>query len=106
MENEYLSIFKDYTCTTNSPEAYRYYIYGKECIYKTDYPNCNEIGFHKLLAIDSNFILAIRHSFFMHIEIKKYMMRQKNGVSKLYKKRDKMYNTAKDHDTDWFIPII
>jgi tetratricopeptide (TPR) repeat protein len=43
--------------TTSSPEAYRYYIYGRNAFYKRDYTNAVN-WFSQTIAIDSNFIFA------------------------------------------------
>lgn len=43
--------------STNSPEAYRYYIYGRNAFYKRDYTTAVN-WFSQTIAIDSNFIFA------------------------------------------------
>jgi tetratricopeptide (TPR) repeat protein len=77
-----------YTFTTNSPEAFRYFIYGEKAFYKKDFQSASKL-FSQALDIDSNFISAtISLSFaytnqHLYEEAKKWCIR-------LYKKRDQM----------------
>jgi len=74
--------------STNSPEAYRYFIYGKNAFYERDY--ITSIRLHKqALAIDTNFTLAARmistayYNLNLFEEAKKWCLQ-------IYKKREQM----------------
>jgi tetratricopeptide (TPR) repeat protein len=79
--------FQKYT-STNSPEAYRYFIYGQQAFVKYDYTTARTM-LSQAIAIDSNFyIAAISLSFAygnpgMYDDAKKLCL-------KLYEKRDQM----------------
>jgi tetratricopeptide (TPR) repeat protein len=73
---------------TNSPEAYRYFIYGNNAYLKRDFPTAIKL-YSQAIDIDSNFIFAtIQLSIAYHIigwsdQAKKWCLR-------VYKKRDQM----------------
>jgi tetratricopeptide (TPR) repeat protein len=79
--------FQKFT-TTNSAEAYRYYIYGQEAFMKYDYPTARNMLLHSI-SNDSNFYMATMMLSFaygnpgMYDEAKKWCL-------KLYEKRDQM----------------
>jgi tetratricopeptide (TPR) repeat protein len=52
-----LPLYLQYSSSTNSSEAYRYYIYGENARRERDYPTARNM-FSQALAIDSNFTIA------------------------------------------------
>ena len=74
--------------STNSPEAYRYFIYGNKCFYEKDYSTAMKLLF-QAIAIDSNFTIATIYTFLciwksgMYEEARKWCL-------KVYKKRDQL----------------
>jgi TolB-like protein/Tfp pilus assembly protein PilF len=76
------------TSTTNSPEAFRYFIYGQKAFYKNDFQSASKL-FLQALDRDSNFIsatfglAAAYENQSLYEEAKKLCIR-------LYKKRDQM----------------
>jgi TolB-like protein/Tfp pilus assembly protein PilF len=77
-----------YTSTTNSPEAFRYFIYGQKAFYKNDFQSASKL-FSQALDKDSNFISATLGL------AAAYENQSKFGEAKilcirLYKKRDQM----------------
>jgi tetratricopeptide (TPR) repeat protein len=74
--------------STNSAEAYKYFIYGKKAFFKIDFPTARNMLL-QAISIDSNLTFAaflLSYSYFnqgMYEEAKKWCL-------KLYEKRDKM----------------
>ncbi len=73
---------------TNSPEAYRYFVYGSKAFMKRDYPSAVKL-FSQAIAVDSNFTFATlslsvaNGNQGIYEEAKKWCLRA-------YKKRDQM----------------
>jgi tetratricopeptide (TPR) repeat protein len=87
MEKEIIKDFR-LLISSNSSEAYRYYMYGNQAFYKYDYPAATE-WYRKAIGIDSSFTEAIRMLSFslahqgLNEESRKWMLRN-------YEKRDQM----------------
>lgn len=76
------------SASTNSPEAYRYFIYGNNAYYKWDMPTAVKL-YSQALSVDSNFTYAtlwLSNAYYnlnMFEEAKKWCLR-------IYEKRDQM----------------
>jgi tetratricopeptide (TPR) repeat protein len=74
--------------STDSPEAYRFYIYGMKAISRKDYPDAVKL-FSQAIAIDSNFISAINSIAFAY-GLQSLFEPAKVWSLKSYNKRDQM----------------
>jgi len=87
MEKEIVSDFRQ-LISTGSSEAYRYYMYGSQALYKLDFPTAKEWCL-KATNLDTNFTEAIRMLSYSYLnqglyeEAKKWCLR-------LYEKKDQM----------------
>jgi tetratricopeptide (TPR) repeat protein len=74
--------------STNSPEAYRYLIYGDNAFFKRDYPSAAKL-YSQAIAIDSNFTVAtIKLSFVL--DFQGLYDQAKKCLMRAYQKRDQM----------------
>ena len=74
--------------STDSPEAYKYFIFGKNAFLKTDYPTALNL-LSKAVAIDSNFTVAIMQIAFAYGNQGLFKDAKKWSL-KLYAKRNQM----------------
>ena len=76
------------SAATNSPEAYKYFIYGTKAFQKSDFPSARNM-FLKALNIDSNFVLVSNQIAFTYGNQGLYDHARK-WCLKAYEKRDQM----------------
>jgi tetratricopeptide (TPR) repeat protein len=84
--------------STNSPEAYRYFIYGTSAFYKRDYSAAVTL-YSKALAIDSNFLFAASMLSFAYNNQDLYD-HAKKWCLRVYEKKEQMSVIQKAH-TNW-----
>jgi tetratricopeptide (TPR) repeat protein len=84
--------------STNSSEAYRYFVYGQNAFMKRDYPSAVKL-YSQAIAIDSNFLLAASMLPFAYANQGLYFQAKK-WCLKVYKKREQMSMMQKAH-TNW-----
>jgi tetratricopeptide (TPR) repeat protein/TolB-like protein len=87
MEKEIIKDFRQ-LISTNSSEAYRYYMFGNQAFYKDDFPTANE-WYRKAINIDTNFTEAIRMLAYSYIHLGN-IEEPKKWCLKNYQKRDQM----------------
>ena len=79
---------EDKDVSTNSPEAYRFFIYGQEALSKRDFPTAVKFC-SQAIAIDSNFTSAMISLAFAY-DLQSMYEPAKKWSLKLYGKRDQM----------------
>ncbi len=84
--------------STNSPEAYRYFIYGTSAFYKRDYSAAVTL-YSQAMAIDSNFLLAASMNSFAYNNQDLYD-HAKKWCLRVYEKKEQMSVIQKAH-TSW-----
>ena len=77
-----------YTSTSNSPEAFRYFIYGQNAFYKKDFPSATKL-FSQALTVDSNFTSAALSLSLAYLNQHLFDKARKLCI-RLYEKRDQM----------------
>jgi TolB-like protein/Tfp pilus assembly protein PilF len=92
MEKEIIKDFRP-LITTNSSEAYKYYMYGNQAYYKYDYPTATE-WYKKAVDIDSTFSEAIR---MLAYSLSKQALYEEAGkwILKNYQRRNQMPEQGK-----------
>jgi tetratricopeptide (TPR) repeat protein len=78
----------DYITPTDSPDAYRYYTYGQNAFFRSDFENAIRY-YSQAIAIDSSFNHAIRMMSVAYYNIGQMDM-AKEWCLKIYNKRDQM----------------
>jgi len=84
--------------STNSSEAYRYFVYGQNAFMKRDYPSAVKL-YSQAIAIDSNFLLAASMLPFAYANQGLYVQAKK-WCLKVYEKKEQMSMMQKAH-TNW-----
>jgi tetratricopeptide (TPR) repeat protein len=84
--------------STNSPEAYRYFIYGQNAFMKRDYPSAVKL-YSQAIAIDSNFVLATSMLPFAYANQGLYEQAKK-WCLRVYENKEQMSMMQKAH-TNW-----
>jgi tetratricopeptide (TPR) repeat protein len=84
--------------STNSSEAYRYFVYGQNAFMKRDYPTAVKL-YSRAISIDSNFLLAASMLPFAYANQGLYVQAKK-WCLKVYEKREQMSIMQKAH-TNW-----
>ena len=84
--------------STDSPEAYRYFVYGQNAFTKRDYPSAEKL-YLQAIAIDSNFLLAASMLPFAYSNQGLYECAKK-WCLRVYEKKEQMSMMQKAH-TDW-----
>jgi tetratricopeptide (TPR) repeat protein len=74
--------------STNSPEAYRYFIYGMNAYYKRDFPTAVKL-YSQAIDIDSNFTFAYINLSYAYFNLRSYEQAKK-WCLKIYEKEDQM----------------
>ena len=77
-----------YIVSTNSPEAYRYFIYGENAFNERDYPTSIRL-YLQAIAIDTNFTLAFRKISIAYYNLNIFEEARK-WCLKIYEKKDQM----------------
>jgi tetratricopeptide (TPR) repeat protein len=74
--------------STNSPEAYRYFIYGMNAYYKRDFPTAVKL-YLQAIAIDSNFTFAYINLSYAYFNLRSYEQAKK-WCLRIYRKESQM----------------